>query len=88
MTRTPGPSDRVVVYTTDYCPYCRAAKDLLRSKRVAFVEIDVTHDEVARAKLVRMTGGRTTVPQIFVDGKAMGGYDDLTAFFRNGGTIA
>lgn len=77
----------VVVYSTDYCPYCRAAKDLLRSKGVAFREEDVTHDAAMREELVRRTGGRTTVPQIFVDGKAMGGYDDLATFFRNGGTL-
>lgn len=77
----------VIIYTTDYCPYCRAAKDLLRSKGVDFAERDVTDDDAMREKLVHMTGGRTTVPQIFVDGKAMGGYDDLAAFFRNGGTI-
>ncbi len=80
-------SKEVVVYTTDYCPYCRAAKDLLKSKGVGFTEKDVTGDDAMREKLVQMTGGRTTVPQIFVDGKAMGGYDDLAAFFRNGGTI-
>ncbi len=77
----------VVVYSTDYCPYCRAAKDLLRAKGVAFREEDVTDNEAMRDELVKRTGGRTTVPQIFVDGKAMGGYDDLAAFFRNGGTL-
>ena len=77
----------VVIYTTNYCPYCLAAKDLLRAKGVAFTEKDMTGDDAAREKLVAISGGRTTVPQIFVDGKAMGGYDDLTTFFRNGGTI-
>lgn len=77
----------MVVYTTDYCPYCRAAKDLLRSKGVAYTEKDVTNDDAQREKLVQMTGGRTTVPQIFVDGRAIGGYDDLAAFFRKGGTL-
>jgi glutaredoxin 3 len=83
----PKTTREVIVYTTDYCPYCRAAKDLLRSKGVAFEERDVTDDDVMREKLVHLTGGRTTVPQIFVDGKAMGGYDDLAAFFRNGGAM-
>lgn len=80
-------SKDVVVYSTDYCPYCRAAKDLLRSKGVAFREVDVSGDDAARERLTRMSGGRTTVPQIFVDGKAMGGYDDLAAFFRKGGVL-
>lgn len=87
MLKAKDKTTDVIVYTTDYCPYCRAAKDLLRSKGVAFIEIDVTNDEGMRERLVRMTGGRTTVPQIFVDGKAMGGYDDLAAFFRNGGEL-
>ena len=77
----------VVVYTTDYCPYCRAAKDLLRNKGIAYREVDVTSDDKTREELVAMAGGRTTVPQIFVDGKAMGGYDDLATFFRNGGVL-
>jgi glutaredoxin 3 len=77
----------IVVYSTDYCPYCRSAKDLLRSKGIAFREVDVTGDDAAREELVQKSGGRTTVPQIFVDGKAMGGYDDLTTFFRNGGSL-
>ena len=77
----------IVIYTTDYCPYCRAAKDLLQSKGVAFREEDVTGDDAMREKLMQMTGGRTTVPQIFVDGKALGGYDDLADFFRKGGSL-
>lgn len=73
-------ASKVVVYTTDYCPYCRAAKDHLRSKKIAFQEIDVTHDDTMREKLVEMTG-RPTVPQIFVDGKSIGGYEDLVRLY-------
>ena len=71
---------QVVIYTTAYCPYCEAAKRFLRSKKVKFTEVDVTNDEAMREKLVRMTGGRETVPQVFVDGKLIGGYEDLVAF--------
>lgn len=65
----------VVIYTTNYCPYCSAAKSLLRSKNVEFVEIDVTDDPARRTEMERLSS-RKTVPQIFVDGKPIGGYDD------------
>ncbi len=77
----------VVVYSTDYCPFCRAAKDFLTAKKVKFREIDVSDDAAARDKLVEMSGGRTTVPQIFVDGESLGGYDDLVALYRSGKQI-
>jgi glutaredoxin 3 len=66
---------RVVIYTTNYCPYCTAAKALLRSKKVQFEEIDVT-DEPARRIEMEKLSRRRTVPQIFIDGKPIGGYDD------------
>ena len=73
----------VTIYTTSYCSYCRAATALLTGKNVAFTEIDVTGDGTARADLVKRTG-RRTVPQVFVDGRAVGGYDDLVALDRAG----
>ena len=66
---------RVVIYTTTYCPYCSAAKALLRSKKVRFEEIDVTSDPARRAEMEQLSQ-RRTVPQIFVDGKSIGGFDD------------
>jgi glutaredoxin 3 len=66
---------RIVIYTTSYCPYCFAAKALLRSKNVEFVEIDVTDDPARRMEMERLSS-RRTVPQIFIDGKPIGGYDD------------
>jgi glutaredoxin 3 len=76
-------SKKVIIYTTGYCPYCRAAKDFLKSKHVVFEEIDVTRNEEAREKLVR-TSGQETVPQIFADGKPIGGYEDLVRFYQSG----
>ncbi len=73
----------VTIYTTSYCPYCRAATALLGKKNVAFDEIDVTGDDAARADLARRTG-RHTVPQVFIDGRSVGGYDDLAALDRSG----
>jgi glutaredoxin 3 len=66
---------RVIIYTTGYCPYCFGAKALLRSKNVAFEEIDVTGDPARRAEMERLSA-RRTVPQIFINGKSIGGFDD------------
>jgi GrxC family glutaredoxin len=66
---------KVVIYTTGYCPYCFGAKALLRSKNVEFEEIDVTHDRAGRAQMERLSG-RRTVPQIFIDGRSIGGLDE------------
>jgi len=65
-----------VVYTTNYCPFCTRAKALLRSKNVDFEEIDITLDEGLQEEVKRLSG-RRTVPQIFIDGKAVGGFDDI-----------
>jgi glutaredoxin 3 len=73
----------VQVYTTDYCPYCVRAVGLLKRKGVTFTEIDVTHDPAKRAWLREATGQRT-VPQIFINGRPIGGSDDLYALERAG----
>lgn len=67
---------KVVIYTTNNCPFCVRAKALLRSKHVNFEEIDVTSDERLQESLKHMSG-RKTVPQIFIDGKSVGGFDDI-----------
>ena len=64
------------VYTTNYCPFCFRAKELLNRRGIAFEEIDVTTDEAARRWLVEATG-RRTVPQIFFGERSIGGYDEL-----------
>ena len=66
---------QVVIYTTNYCPYCTGAKALLRGKNVEFEEIDVTHDPAKRAEMEKLSR-RYTVPQIFIDDQPIGGYDD------------
>lgn len=73
----------VTIYTTGYCPYCHAAKALLERKNVPFTEIDVTGDHEERARLVERTGSHT-VPQVFIDGEPIGGYDELSALDRAG----
>ena len=77
------PAD-VKVYTTDYCPYCTRAKALLTKKGIPFEEIDVSGDDDRRAWLVQASGGRKTVPQIFINGTSVGGFDDLAALDRAG----
>ncbi len=73
----------VHIYVTNYCPYCVRAKALLRRKGVAFTEIDVTGDDEKRAWLVEVSGQRT-VPQIFINGKSIGGCDEIYALDRAG----
>jgi len=75
---------KVEIYSTEYCPFCVRAKALLRSKGVAFTEIDVTHDPALREKMVQLAGGRRTVPEIFINDKIIGGFDELRALDRAG----
>ena len=75
---------KVEIYTTLFCPYCERAKALLASKGVAFEEWDAPHGSAARKAAIARSGGRTTVPQIFIDGHAVGGSDDLAALERAG----
>ncbi|MFO1135902.1 MAG: glutaredoxin 3 [Rhodoblastus sp.] len=67
----------VTIYTTSTCPYCAAAKDLLRQKGAEFEEISVDGDRAGRAAMSERAGGRTTVPQIFIGATHVGGCDDL-----------
>lgn len=75
---------KVAIYTTEYCPFCIRAKSLLREKGVEFEEIDVTDDPALRAKMVELAGGRRTVPEIFVNGRIIGGYDELRTLDMEG----
>ncbi|MBE7198539.1 MAG: glutaredoxin 3 [Parafilimonas terrae] len=74
----------VTIYTTAWCPYCSAAKSLLKDKGVAFHEIDVERVQGARGTMVERAGGRTSVPQIFIGDTHVGGCDDLYALDRAG----
>ncbi len=75
---------KVEVYTTNYCPYCTRAKQLLDMKDVDYAEIDVSSDDAARIALVQKAQGRRTVPQIFINDKPIGGYDDMRALEDSG----
>jgi glutaredoxin 3 len=73
----------VIVYSTGYCPYCVRAKQLLTRKGVAFTEVMVDQDPAQRAHMEHASG-RRTVPQIFIGGAHVGGYDELAALERAG----
>lgn len=73
----------VEIYTTPLCGYCAAAKRLLTAKGVSYAETDVSAPD-ARAGMIQRAGGRRTVPQIFIGGTHVGGYDDLNALERAG----
>ena len=72
------------VYSTTHCGYCVRAKMLLEKLGLAFEEIDVTGNDDARKWLVSVTGGRKTVPQIFIGDAAIGGWQELCALQRSG----
>lgn len=74
----------VVLYSTMMCPYCFAAKNLLKSKGMSFEEIDVTMKPDKRATMIEKAGGQTSVPQIFIDDQHVGGFDELAALDRQG----
>ena len=75
---------KVEIYTTPFCPYCERAKALLARKGVEFEEFDAPHGSQARKDAIARSGGRSTVPQIFIDGRAIGGSDELAALERAG----
>ena len=75
----------VEIYTTPLCGYCHAAKRLLREKGVRFAEIDLAREPDRRAEMIGRSGGRRTVPQIFIGKTHVGGCDDLHVLDRAGG---
>lgn len=74
----------ILLYTHPYCGFCLAAKRLLDRKGLAFEEIDVEFDEEKRAEMNARSGGARRVPQIFIQGHHVGGYDELMAIERAG----
>ena len=69
---------RVELYTTPSCPFCVRAKRLLAERQIAYTEIDVSDDDELRDDIMQRTG-RRTVPQIFIDGRSIGGFEELAA---------
>jgi glutaredoxin 3 len=77
-------SAKIEIYSSPWCGYCARAKALLSRKGVEFVDYDVDADSAQRDVMVERAGGRRTVPQIFIDGKHIGGSDELVALDRAG----
>lgn len=75
---------RVEIYTTMLCPYCWRAKKLLEERGVPYHEVDVMTDGKLRAEMRQRAGGRTSVPQVFINGEHVGGCDELYALDRAG----
>ncbi|MBI0475164.1 glutaredoxin 3 [Sphingomonas sp. MA1305] len=76
---------KVEIYTKAFCPYCSRAMRLLASKGVEPVEYDITLGGPKRGEMIERSDGRTTVPQVFIDGRHIGGSDDLAALNACGG---
>lgn len=75
---------RIEIYTKTTCPYCRLAKRLLESKGQVWTEIDLDQEPGRLEEMLERSGGRRTVPEILIDGRLIGGYDDLAALDRRG----
>jgi glutaredoxin 3 len=75
---------RIEIYTKFFCGYCSGAKRLLNAKGVSYDEYDITMGGPKRAEMIQRANGRATVPQIFIDGRHIGGCDDLHALDEAG----
>jgi len=74
----------VTMYTTRFCPYCMAARQLLQAKGVDYEDIAVDGDPALRQRMTELAGGQRTVPQIWIGHKHVGGFTDLAALERRG----
>lgn len=79
------PLAEVIIYTKPGCPYCVAAKGLLERKGAPYEEIVASNDPAKKQEMIQRSNGRMTFPQIFIDGKHVGGSDELHALDRQGG---
>lgn len=75
---------KVEIYSTPICPYCVRAKNLLKNKNQDYEEIDISTSPVIRDEMIAKAGGKRTVPQIFINDKHIGGFDDLHALDQKG----
>ena len=70
-------SCKIIVYTSNNCAFCNSAKDLLKNKKLKFEEIDISKNDNFKKKMIKQTGGCMTVPQIFINSKHIGGFEEL-----------
>lgn len=69
--------NKIIIYSSEHCPYCTRAKDLLRSLNLAFEELRIDADPKLIQEMLNKTGGKKTIPQIFINDKHVGGFDNL-----------
>lgn len=75
---------KVEIYTWTVCPYCVRAKDLMTRKGIAYTEYNIDGDDDARDKMIQRAEGRRSLPQIFINDKPIGGFDDLSKLDQSG----
>ncbi len=75
---------KILIYSSNICPYCTAAKELLQNLNLSFHEEIVDNKNDVRGEMLKKSNGRTTVPQIFIGKLHVGGYDDLEAIYKSG----
>ena len=77
-------TNKIIVYTSDYCSYCAQAKKLLRNKGFDFDELNIQNDDSLRNEMLEKSNGMRTVPQIFINNFHVGGYTELAALVASG----
>ena len=75
---------KIIIYTKDNCPFCDMAKNLMNNKNLQYKEVNVSNDQVKIDEMIKKAAGRRSVPQIFIDGDLIGGFDDLSEYNRAG----
>ena len=74
---------KILIYSSLICPYCIAAKKIFENQNLKYIEILIDNNPEEKEKMISLSAGRVTVPQIFFDDEHIGGYDDLTSLIEN-----
>ena len=74
---------KILIYSSLICPYCIAAKKIFENQKLKYTEVLIDNNHIEKEKMIRLSGGRVTVPQIFFGDDHIGGYDDLTRLIKN-----
>ncbi|MDX8390492.1 MAG: glutaredoxin 3 [Mariprofundaceae bacterium] len=74
----------IEIYSSDYCSYCMRAKSLLKQRSLAFTEYNIQHDDARKTEMLDRASGARTIPQIFINDRHVGGWDELYALDRKG----
>ena len=74
---------KILIYSSLICPYCIATKKIFENQKLKYTEVLIDNNHMEKEKMIRLSGGRVTVPQIFFGDDHIGGYDDLTRLIKN-----